>query len=368
MMRCKLNMKYNPLVWAFILGPLVLISSCTTDFNTNAPYKDVPVIHAVFTQEIVKTFKSDISYNPSKYVITQQDFKITKVFQGSGNYYDYAKIWDSVYYPVGVLDVEIENIDGKGTVKLPFKYEVVDNKESGDFVFPQQAVYRLGSEFVELIKTPVKGANKETTLKLKIYNNSRKEEATATTTLIPEFAVGVNSLVLPSLYFNFDISKPNLTTSVLAETSKNTGRVSAKFIYEYSETPKSGGNTEVKSVVWDWGYQTVGGSESVKFSIGNNNFYEMLASNIPRNGDVNRVSHNICYLVVDAYTTDVNNYIVANDPSNANLSGTGIFTNINNGIGVLGARLIQKQEFRLDQRTVTEIKKLFTGIDHSFDN
>lgn len=349
---------------------LISVNSCTTDFNTNAPYKNIAVVNAVFTQEIVSEFQDQISYKPSKIISTNQDIKITKVFQGDGNYYEYAKVWDSVYYPEGVLDVKIENKDKYGTANLPLRYMEIDNKESGDFTFPKQAIYRLDSIDYVKVRNPISGANSETQLKLSVYNNSRKEEAFAYTSLIPEFAIGVNSATasLTSIYINFDISAPNLYTSVLIGSLSNTGRVKAQFIYEYSEIPKSGGQEETKRVVWDLGYMTADGNESVKFSISNKTFYEMLESSIQKNENVKRTSKNICYLKVEAMSIDVNNYIVANESDNSNLNGTKIFTNVKNGIGIFGSKTIKTQQFRLDQRTVTEITKLFSKIDHSFDN
>lgn len=349
---------------------LILVNSCTTDFNTNAPYKNIAVVNAVFTQEIVSEFNDQISYKPSKIVSINQDIKITKVFQGNGNYYEYAKVWDSVYYPEGVLDVTIENKDKYGTINLPLHYMEVDNKESGDFTFPRQAVYRLDSIDYVKVRNPIKGANSETKLRLSVYNNSRKEETFAYTSLIPEFAIGVNAATagLTSIFFNFDISIPNLYTTILISSLRNTGRVNAQFVYEYSEAPKSGGQEEIKRVVWDLGYLTADGNESVKFSIGNKTFYEMLESSIPKNENVKRTSKNICYLNVEAMSIDVNNYIVANNSDNSNLNGTNVFTNVKNGIGIFGSKTIKRQQFRLDQRTITEITKLFSKIDHSFDN
>lgn len=112
---------------SFSFLAVVLFTSCKNDLELNAPYKEIPSIHAIL--------------NPYESI---QMFRINKVFLGEGNAYDMAKVADSVNYQPGELSVVLKHSTG---VIIVFRDSVVKTAE-GAFN-TNQRVYVTG----EKIKT-----------------------------------------------------------------------------------------------------------------------------------------------------------------------------------------------------------------------
>ncbi|HML85282.1 MAG TPA: hypothetical protein PKE52_08995, partial [Bacteroidales bacterium] len=72
-------------------GLAFLLSSCKTDFDLNAEWKDITIVYGVL--------------DPGKSV---QQVRINKAFLGEGNALEYAKIADSIHYDTAVIKAVIE--------------------------------------------------------------------------------------------------------------------------------------------------------------------------------------------------------------------------------------------------------------------
>ena len=100
-----------------------LLSSCTTDFELNAEYDEIPVIFGILDQSVDTQF-----------------VKINKSFIGGGDNMSYAAINDSSLYSNVVGRVE-EYVDDVLTETFPLEEMWVTNLDEGIFYTDSQKVY-----------------------------------------------------------------------------------------------------------------------------------------------------------------------------------------------------------------------------------
>jgi hypothetical protein len=109
-----------------LIGSIVLLSSCSTDLDVLAPYKDIPSVYGILNQ------------NDSIHFI-----RISKAFLGRQDASVMAQVPDSSLYPTDALEVRIIEYDDKSNQKRTFtlKDTIINNKEPGYFYSPNQLVY-----------------------------------------------------------------------------------------------------------------------------------------------------------------------------------------------------------------------------------
>jgi hypothetical protein len=109
-----------------LIGSIVLLSSCSTDLDVLAPYKDIPSVYGILSQ------------NDSIHFI-----RISKAFLGRQDASVMAQVPDSSLYPTDALEVRIIEYDDKSNQKRTFtlKDTIINNKEPGYFYSPNQLVY-----------------------------------------------------------------------------------------------------------------------------------------------------------------------------------------------------------------------------------
>jgi hypothetical protein len=109
-----------------LIGSIVLLSSCSTDLDVLAPYKDITSVYGILSQ------------NDSIHFI-----RINKAFLGQQDASVMAQVPDSSQYPIDALEVRIFEFDDKNNQKRIFtlKDTLITNKETGYFYSPNQLVY-----------------------------------------------------------------------------------------------------------------------------------------------------------------------------------------------------------------------------------
>jgi hypothetical protein len=109
-----------------LIGSILLLSSCNTDLDVLAPYKDIPSVYGILNQ------------NDSIHFI-----RISKAFLGRQDASVMAQVPDSSQYPINALEVRIFEFDDKNNQKRIFtlKDTLITNKETGYFYSPNQLVY-----------------------------------------------------------------------------------------------------------------------------------------------------------------------------------------------------------------------------------
>jgi hypothetical protein len=133
--------------------------SCSKEFSSNAPYKDVTVVYGILDADE-----------------TDHYIKIYKGFLTDGNAFEAAQEYDSLYY-FDKIDVVMEEYNGTHlNATIPLKDTVVERDDMGDFAAPDQLVYHFSRTL-----------NRDYTYRLVITNRETGRTITAETPIIGSF-------------------------------------------------------------------------------------------------------------------------------------------------------------------------------------
>lgn len=306
------------LLYLFLLGSIFL-SSCETEIDTIAEYKDITVVYGLL--------------NPND---TTHYVRITKAFSGEGNAYDLASNANNFYYADGELSVTIDEYDASDIFKRSFSLTRVDvsgviPKDDGTFDNSQNVLYKFTEPNLK----------QDYTYKLKIVNSKLGKEITSETKL-------ANNPSLSNLSQMGKIKVANSNGSSLTHTfsiqpSLNSGRVKLYFIFNYTEHYTDTNITPIqKHVRISLGEQKTtsnDGGEILSFSLEGKDFFDALKGNIPvtvPNLKSRSISNGM--LEVIAAGTALSTYIAVNEPSTSVNQNKPEFTNLTNGLGVFSSR------------------------------
>ncbi len=151
--------KYKLLIICFV-AVLLGLTSCSKDFDSNAPYEDVTIVYGIL--------------NPDD---QEHYIKIYKGFITADNAYEAAKEYDSLYYfdQIDVVVEEYFNNRLNASYPLDMTRDIPRDLE-GDFAAPEQLLYHFSAEL-----------NPEALYKLVITNKKTGRVVTAETDVIGNF-------------------------------------------------------------------------------------------------------------------------------------------------------------------------------------
>ena len=306
----------------------ILFSSCKTDFELNAPYKETMVIYGFLNAN------ENVQY-----------IRISKGFLGEGNALIMAQQPDSINY-ADVLHVTIDEIVN-GNIANTFVLERVDTipKEAGLFAYPYQVYYRLSNHSL----------NPNALYRLNVENTETGNKASSITRV-------VNDIL-------------NITNPSIAEVNfASTGQFSVKFspvsngrIYDlvirFHYTEDSSGVISYHYVDWNFPDQFTSGGSDIIFPYARQDFYAVLAASIPVKSGVTRTVGNAAlgYPAIEfrmiAGTEDLYTYQQLNSPSNTSLQDPPIFTTVENGLGLFTSRLIHLEFRNMTQKSLDSLEQ-----------
>ena len=291
-------MKMSKLFNAILLISFVYIfSSCETDFNPNAEYKDITVVYGLLNQN------DSISY-----------IKINKAFLGDQNAYVMAQYEDSSSYGNN-LEVKVQEV---GTNKVfIFDTTTIFNKESGIFYSPNQVIYKcvtykqliVGNEY-----------------KLTIRNKKTGKLITSSTQLISPFSIIFNGQTF------------NLPTSGKKVIEWKSAKYGKAYQFNLRFNYFDNGNPKYLDMIFPVSKsKDVYGGELMRVEFTSTYFFKTIQSNIPVIPGVVRNVGKI-ELKVSVAADEFSTYLDINAPSGSIVQVRPEYTNIANGIGIFSAR------------------------------
>lgn len=291
-------MKMSKLFNAILLISFVYIfSSCETDFNPNAEYKDITVVYGLLNQN------DSISY-----------IKINKAFLGDQNAYVMAQYEDSSSYGNN-LEVKVQEV---GTNKVfIFDTTTIFNKESGIFYSPNQVIYKcvtykqliVGNEY-----------------KLTIRNKKTGKLITSSTQLISPFSIIFNGQTF------------NLPTSGKKVIEWKSAKYGKAYQFNLRFNYFDNGNPKYLDMIFPVSKsKDVYGGELMRVEFPSAYFFKTIQSNIPVIPGVVRNVGKI-ELKVSVAADEFSTYLDINAPSGSIVQVRPEYTNIANGIGIFSAR------------------------------
>jgi hypothetical protein len=315
-------------LFALFTFAILFISSCSTDFEINADWKEITVVYGLLNQT------DTIHY-----------IKINKAFLGKGNALTFAQNPDSSSYGNN-LEVRIEEWMGSSLEKTYYLDTItIANKDSGVFYYPKQIVY----QFVE------PNLNENSTYKLIIKNKSNGKLITSETQLVRNFSVIKPSPSQPTV--SFHASNP---VEVKWYSAKYGSLYQLVIRFNYKEKNIITNVETLKHLDWNLGSQSSDGIVGGKPMLANYNgasFFSYLGSKIPVDPNIQRsVTIPNVEFMFSVAGDDFATYIEVNKPSTGIIQEKPEFTNISNGIGVFSSRFIKTLPFAMQPVSLDSLK------------
>lgn len=312
-------MRFFPFLLACITA--VMLTACSKDFNSNAPYKDATVVYGIINAD------DDIQY-----------VKIYKGFLTDENAYDVAQIYDSLYY-FDKITVELEEYSNGHKISSHFldTTTAIPRDLNGDMSAPKQLLY--------VIDQPI---NPDNTYKLVITNKETGRVVTAETTV-----VGETMITSPSAQ-ELNITYSN-TNTIKYKAAANAAAYIIVQTFNYIEQDKTTGVTTLKSLHRK---VTPAPITSTNFQYVPSALYDYICTSIEVDNTVNRyllLDSCVCFEVW-AVNEPYYNYVQTSTISSSVVMDHLVYTNVECEdddlvFGFFGSRRFVRSAYRLNQNS-----------------
>ncbi len=302
------------ITFLFLLSS-ILFSSCETDFTVNADWKEVTVVYGLLDQSQEKQY-----------------IRINKAFLGNENAYVMASVADSINYNPNNLEVKIEKLSASGNVlATKILTDTIMFKEDGLFSVEENIIYVFDTDNF---------LNEEKEYKLTITNLVSGNIISSQTKLIHNLSL-MSAFNNSAYKMGFYSQSGDFSNTTIEWThSKNAAIYQMTLFVSYTEY---GADTIVKTVQKVYPIIEYDGNPNMSQQITGEEFFNLLAYNIPSSTTVNRRINNLDILF-SVGTADLNTYINLNEPPTGIVQERDLFTNIDSGIGLFTARYNKMQE------------------------
>lgn len=311
MKRLKLS-----LVTLIIISTATIFTSCETDIDVTAEWKDITVAYGILNQND-----------------TAHYLKINKAFLGDGNSLVYAQNADSSSY-FNNLEVTLTEVALNGSTRVVnFDTVHIANKDEGVFYAPKQVVYK--SDF----KVPTNLKDQNYRYDLRILNKITGKEVTSSTYLVKDFDITTPRYGQPTIDF---LSDDNLT--VKWRTAKDGRRYDVFIRFWFQEVFNTTDTTD-RYIDWKLGSaksKTLNGGEEMVLLYQPTALYDICKSLIPRKDGredevTARLTNKVEYTII-ASGDALNTYLEVNGPSSGISQDRPEYSNIDNGLGLFSCR------------------------------
>ncbi len=316
-----MKFKNNFLSFIVLASLLAGISSCSTDVDLYADYKDITIVYGLLDAGQDTNF-----------------VKITKAFLGPGNALEIAKDPDSSNY-AEKLNVVLQG--RKNSVDLnPIILDTITihDKLPGDsiFYFPSQLLYYTTASL---------DANAKYTLKVAPEEKAIEAE----TDMIGSFGI-----LRPVNRINF---ASTVATQIEWNSARGGRRYEVNLKFYYKELRPGSPDTVYKTMNWNLGTrqaQTLDGGEGMSVSYMGSEFYARLGQELDDVLNVRRWADEVL-LTISAGGEELSTFIDVNAPSNSIVQEIPQYTNIENGYGIFSARRQALQTYSLSVLSETKL-------------
>ncbi|MDX5348927.1 MAG: hypothetical protein LPJ89_02820 [Hymenobacteraceae bacterium] len=326
------------------IASLFIFSSCSTDLDPNAEYKEIMVIYSLLdpteTTHFVKVNKAFLNTNSNALTIA-------------------ANSPDSTTYAAGVLQVELQKLrkDSSVVQSYPLSRTVITNKEPGTFSYPDQVVYKV--ENVQLDDNFI--------YRVKATNQNSGLTAYGSTEIVKPFCVTQISSAPFSCADTALLQdyRPEVATSVRYNTAEGGAIYKVTMHLTYRET--SNGNTVTKTVRWDVTTDEPrqhAANNIVRIGIDQYTFYERLLTLVDRSNDNATTTREIedITFTFTAGSQVLANYYLVNNSFSVFSQTLPEYDNIVNGTGLVASRRKVLIDARLDFRAVQHMKNAYPQL------
>jgi len=290
------------------------LSSCSTDVELYADYKEMMVVYGLLDSDQDTTF-----------------IKITKAFTGPGNALVMATNPDSSNY-AGKLEVQLKGRKNNNDLPaITLDTITLHNKLAGDtvFYFPNQLLYYTTS--------PLDAA-----ASYELVINRGDKQISAQSDIVKSFGV-----IKPGGFvFNFTATVPSQVEWRSAVDGK---RYEVILTFYYKELRPGNPDTLYKSMDWYLGTRIstgIDGGENMSVSYLGENFYTLLGQQMDDELNVKRWADDVV-ITISAGGYELNTFIDVNAPSSSIIQEIPQYTNIEGGTGIFSSRRTVSRSYKL---------------------
>jgi hypothetical protein len=328
---------------------VVLLASCKTDVELNAPYKNTTIIFGLLDRD------SNGDNIPNH--LDTQWIKINKTFLGEGDNNVYAGIRDSSEYKEeDFVRKVVEQIDPNGDI---FEYDLIAKTVSnrsinGIFYGPEQTLY--------FFVPPTSGLVESSDYRIMLeFSDGRV--VSATTNLVRSGgggSVSGSSMILASISTNNSFNYTSEVPVSIANGGDNASVFEASIRFHYTEEIYASDDWSVepisrtpKFIDYYIGSATSDNIQSLgsKLTFSGRSFFQFLQNNLIADQRIRRVigtydteeQRTECFdILVTIGNSDLRSYIDVNSPSTGVVQERPIYSNVSNGIGLFASRGTKK--------------------------
>lgn len=317
------------------LFAIALISSCTTDFDLEADWQDIPIVYAFVSIQ-----------DTAHYVRIQKAF-----LEPGGNAFDIATVSDSIYYDN--INVQLEKIE---TGEL-FDLQAVDGasegypKDDGLFANAPNILYKIDAESVNL--------EGEDEIRLIINRANGLTPVTAET-----IVVGIIDSVPAAPALTIGRWRYTENRSFGWKTDPNNKIFDLRLVIKYREaTPDNPTEFIDKTLEWvvDEAIINDDDDDRLSYPVVGNSFYNFIGQNIPVQEGVVRFFDGFDMYVTGA-GEELLEFVRVSQANTGITSAQSIptYTNVSDGLGIFTSRY---QMYRPNIRLISEARdSLIDGI------
>lgn len=321
MIKIKNNTIFSRYLTTIFIISLFILSSCDKTIELFDDYKDITIVYGLINPD------DSISY-----------IRIEKAFMTQGNINQSAQIPDSNLYPYK-LDVKLIS----GDQEIEFDTITIYNKTEGIFFGPKMQVYYAPT---------INSLDITQALFLEIRNPKTGKMISSKTNLHNSSAIKVTK---PERFISFETS-----TTLTFETIPDISYFQPTVRFHYMEQVPNEPNTAVfKYADWNFPVQTsrtLLGGESIH-TITGPDFYSNLLKTIPTTNTLERF-HGRIELIIFTAENSFYAYQESCKPASTIVMHKGVYTNIENGLGIFSGISSGGKLINLTNNSKTRIRNL----------
>lgn len=305
----------------------LVMSSCSTDLDVTAPYKENTVVYALLDKDSLRQY-----------------VKINKAFLGPDNAFVYASIPDSSEYADGQLQAEVKEIKNGTVVNTYALYDtIMDNHAPGIFAGPQHKLYyfeaTLDSSAIYRLEATAKGNKISTQTNVVARTQVTGSIFNQPLRLVP---TGGNGYTSQMIRWNSAVNAKRYDLSYRFNWDEIIGAdtVSKSFVQP------------ITTVVTD---NTTGGA-ALEAAMAGEAFFQTVAIRVGNNPAVSKRIYRGVDIMWAVAGEDLHVYLQLSNPISGLVEDRPVYTNVDNGYGLFSTRrFFEIKNKELDANTVPEL-------------
>jgi hypothetical protein len=323
------------------VASLLIIGSCSVDFNPNDSWKETTIVYGLLDQDQDTTF-----------------VRIEKCFLGEGNAISFSQIKDSLYYKEDELDVKMYAYWYWDTVAVvdsfTFNYSTTV-KDSGSFFYDDNC---------PIYYCPTKGKlNGGMYYKLVVKNKKTGNIVSAMTRPIANYTINTSTLTFNQKATN---NRAKINWTNIDDDGGGSGLVAKQFQVNIRFNYLQNGEIKYINIPVSKVINQHSTSVSMTSYVTMNDIVSGIKTKLKGQTNLSWYSTYPMQLYILACDRSMFDYMSINNTQDNLLSYKPTYSNINNGIGLFAARRTKNNVKFTDKQISSELKTAIVGLGLGF--